>query len=129
MSVFPRDYSWIPGTKEKQKKNVIKWNLSEQKEYFIIINVINYFLKQWTDKNENEQYFTYVDCTQYFFIDHDASGDGNANVNVWKDDLGNEYEWQTGSISNDLMYDFLHLTLKGYQAWTQCLQDSMQHTI
>ena len=132
--IFPRDYVWIPGAQDKQTKRQIEWNLEEQKEYFIMINIINEFLNQWAQLKENKEYFQYVDCTQYFLsnkINDNVNDNENDNrmknqYDMWQDNLGFEHRWLKGTISIDTMYDFLHLTLQGYQAWQQCLYDAVQ---
>jgi lysophospholipase L1-like esterase len=65
-----------------------------------------------------------------------TSNDKNANINkliakfsddtVRFMDISNKFIQPDGSISKELMYDYLHLREKGFEVWVQAIEDSVK---
>jgi lysophospholipase L1-like esterase len=55
--------------------------------------------------------------------EHIASLNGNAGVNYL--DLAKTFLQADGSISSDVMYDFLHPTAKGYAMWAAAMEPTL----
>ena len=117
IGIFPRGQTYISFNDRMQRKNEIKtneeWNPGNK--YFYSINFINDYLNEYA--NNNNYYFNdrikYIDCQNYFL--------SHKNIIEFKDNDGNLHEYQTGTITIDIMDDMLHLTEKGYEKWSQCI--------
>lgn len=100
MAIFPRGNGW-----------------NQDNPSFYQIQFMNEYLASFVDQQDDSMQF--VDCNDQFLAN-------TTNVE-YQDKGGHSHQFMTGVIEASIMPDRLHLSVEGYQRWTDCLKKHMNH--